>query len=191
MHYFDDLIQHFRATVPLSDADVPKVVAQFRSYQVKKKNFLLQAGDVSRHMRFIASGCLRAYYLDEDLQEHTLQFGIEGWWINDLYSYLTQTPARHFIQAIENSVVLQIHQDALNQLFDEVPMIERFFRLKIQRGYVHLQERMTNQMSQDSKQRYLDFRAKYGDIEQRVPQYMIASYLGITPEFLSTLRKAK
>lgn len=150
---------------------------------------LLFKGDVSNHMRFIEQGCLRAYNIDAAGNEHILQFGIEGWWVNDLYSYITQEPADGFIQALEPSRVLQIHRDKLNELFNTIPALERFFRLKIQSAYVALQERTIHSMSKTAEQRYLDFRHKYRDIEQRVPQFMVASYLGITPEHLSSLRK--
>lgn len=150
---------------------------------------LLFPGEVSSHMRFIANGCLRAYYMDEMAKEHVVQFGIEGWWVNDLYSYLTQTPAKQFVQALEPTTILQIHRDSLNKLYDQVPAIERFYRLKFEKAYISLQDRTINSMSKTAEERYLEFRTKYRGIEQRVPQYMIASYLGITPEFLSALRK--
>lgn len=140
-------------------------------------------------MQFIAEGCLRAYYMDEEAKEHIVQFGIEGWWVNDLYSYLAKTPAKQFLQALEKSTVLQINRDTLNILYKEVPAIERFFRLKFEKAYVAFQERTLDVMSKTAEERYLEFRTKYRDIEQRVPQYMVASYLGITPEFLSSLRK--
>nr|WP_276611342.1 Crp/Fnr family transcriptional regulator [Fodinibius halophilus] len=155
---------------------------------MQKKEILLFKGDVSRHMRFITNGCLKCYHIDEAGNEQILQFGIEGWWINDLYSYLTQTPAKYFIQAIENSSLLQIERNALKKLYNESPAIERFFRIKIQNAYVALQDRTIYSMSKSAKQRYLDFRTSYPNIDQRVPQYMVASYLGITPEFLSSIR---
>ena len=139
-------------------------------------------------MRFITDGCLKCYHIDEDGNEQILQFGIEGWWINDLYSYLTQTPAKYFIQAIEDSCVFQIERNSLEQLYKQIPSIERFFRIKIQNAYVTLQDRTIHSMSKPAKQRYLDFRKSYPKIEQRVPQYMVASYLGVTPEFLSSIR---
>lgn len=165
------------------------VLDSFKEQRLKKKEILLFAGDVSSHMQFIAEGCLRAYYMDETAKEHVVQFGIEGWWVNDLYSYLTQTPAKQFVQALEPTVVLQIHRDALHELYDKVPAMERFYRLKFEKAYVSLQDRTLNTMSKSAEERYVEFRSKYRNIEQRVPQYMVASYLGITPEFLSALRK--
>lgn len=169
--------------------EVSLVANGFQEQNLQKKEMLLSAGQVSQHMRFIAKGCLRAYYLDESAKEHVVQFGVEGWWVNDLYSYLTQTPAKQFVQALEPSTVLQIHRDTLNRLYDKVPAMERFYRHKFEKAYVSLQDRTLNAMSKTAEERYLEFRSKYRNIEQRVPQYMVASYLGITPEFLSALRK--
>jgi CRP-like cAMP-binding protein len=183
------LIQHIQDQVSLSDEESNWIRKAFIVKEIDKKEMLLYKGDVSNHMRFIEQGCLRAYNIDAAGNEHILQFGIEGWWVNDLYSYITQEPADGFIQALEPSRVLQVHRDKLNELFNTVPVMERFFRLKIQSAYVALQERTIHSMSKTAEQRYLDFRHKYRDIEQRVPQYMVASYLGITPEHLSSLRK--
>lgn len=189
MDPIDTLIQHFRERIVLTDHDARCVGECFHVVTLKKKEVLLHTGEVSSHMRYIAEGCLRSYYMDEEAREHIIQFGIDGWWVNDLYSYLTRTPAKQFIQALEHSVVLQIHRDTLNQLYDQVPAIERFFRFKFEKAYVAVQDRTLNTLSKTAEERYFEFRSKYRDIEQRVPQYMIASYLGITPEFLSALRK--
>ncbi len=189
MELKEKLLEHLRETVVLTTSEAITVLDSFKERRLKKKEILLFAGDVSSHMQFIAEGCLRAYYMDEAAKEHVVQFGIEGWWVNDLYSYLTQTPAKQFVQALEPTVVLQIHRDALQELYDKVPAMERFYRLKFEKAYVSLQDRTINAMSKSAEERYLEFRFKYRYIEQRVPQYMVASYLGITPEFLSALRK--
>ena len=185
----DKLIVHFRKSITLTDDEAEVVGKCFTIVELKKKEILLFVGDHSLHMRFISEGCLRSYYMDREAKEHVIQFGIEDWWINDLYSYLTNTPAKQFIQAIENSIVLQIHKEKLNELYNTVPALERFFRLKFEKAYVSLQERTINTMSKTAEECYIEFRSKYRNIEQRVPQYMVASYLGITPEFLSKLRK--
>tara|TARA_B100000809_G_scaffold254127_1_gene290950 strand:+ start:1014 stop:1595 length:582 start_codon:yes stop_codon:yes gene_type:complete len=185
----EKLIVHFRKSILLT-ADEEEIVGEcFTLVKLKKKEILLFAGDHSSHMRFISDGCLRSYYMDGEAKEHVIQFGIEDWWINDLYSFITNTPSKQFVQAIDESIVLQIHKDKLNELYDNVPAVESFFRLKFEKAYVSLQERTINTMSKTAEERYIDFRSKYRDIEQRVPQYMVASYLGITAEFLSKLRK--
>jgi CRP-like cAMP-binding protein len=183
------LIQNISKTVPLSEQEVSLIERSFKPIHLRKKQFLLQKDEPSNHMRFIAEGCVKLYKIDETGKEHILQFGIKGWWINDLYAYLTQKPATYFIQAISDSIVLQIHRDQLNLLFDEIHMMDRFFRIKTQNGYVALQERAINSMSQSASERYFNFVSGYREMEQQIPQYMLASYLGITPEHLSTLRK--
>jgi len=183
------LISHFRESVSLNEADIDTILPKLDILTIEKKKFLLQPGQVSRHMRFIASGCMRSYYVDENSQERTLQLGIENWWINDLYSYLSQQPSRMYLQAVENTVLIQISKNNLEELFRLVPAFSDFFRIKMQAAYVALQERTLENMSADAYERYTRFRSDYRDIEQRVPQYIIASYLGVTPEFLSHLRK--
>lgn len=183
------LIKNIKELVPITEDESKLIQKSFEAVHLEKKQFLLQAGEPSNHMRFISQGCLKLYSLDELGTEHILQFGISGWWLNDLYAYLTQKPATFYIEAITHSTVLQIHRDRLNQLFDEIHMMDRFFRIKTQNGYVALQERTINSMSRSAEQRYLDFIGRYRDIEQQIPQYMLASYLGVTPEHLSTIRK--
>ena len=186
---YDLLIGNIKELVPITEDESRLVQKYFVPVPLKKKQFLLQSGEPSNHMRFISQGCVKLYSIDELGAEHILQFGISGWWINDLYAYLTQKPATFFIQAITQSTVLQIHRDKLNELFDQSHMIDRFFRIKTQNGYVALQERAINNMSRSAEQRYLEFIGRYRDIEQQIPQYMLASYLGVTPEHLSTIRK--
>lgn len=186
---YQTLIHNIQEIVPLKEEDILLINDAFKPVPLKKKQFLIQKGESSNHMRFIADGCLKLYRIDDTGKEHILQFGIKGWWVNDLYAYLTQKPATFFIQAITESTVLQVHRDQLDELYDKIHMMDRFFRIKTQSGYVTLQERTINSMSQTSEERYFDFMRRYRIMEQQIPQYMIASYLGITPEHLSTLRK--
>lgn len=186
---YDPLLNHMKEIVPLTEEDVQLVKQSFFEKKVKKNDFLLSRGNVSNHMRFIVEGCMKVYYLNEDGTERIYQFGIEGWWVNDLYSYLTQSPSEYFIKAIQNTRLLVIHKDALESLYDRSPMIERFFRIKFQNAYVALQDRTIKNMSESAEQRYVTFQQKYREMEQRIPQYMIAAYLGITPEHLSAIRK--
>lgn len=183
------LIGHFKEIVALNDQEVQSIIAKLEIKKVNRKDYLLQPGQVSRHMRFIAKGSMRVYYIDEKSQEHTLQLGIENWWINDLYSYLSGKSSRMFIQANEQTILIQISKTNLEILYKEVPKLSDFFRLKMQSAYVALQERTIENMSVDAYSRYCAFIADFRSIEQRFPQYIIASYLGITPEFLSFLRK--
>ncbi len=185
----ETLIHNIKDIVPLNEEDILLIEDAFKPVHLKKKQFLLRKGEPSNHMRFIAEGCVKLFNIDDTGKEHILQFGIKGWWVNDLYAYLTQKPATFFIQAITDSIILQVHRNQLNRLFNQIHMMDRFFRIKTQNGYVALQERTINTMSQTAEERYFEFVRRYRVMEQQIPQYMIASYLGITPEHLSTLRK--
>lgn len=187
--YKKEFIKHIQQDVNLIATDIDKITSILIFKELKKKDFLIEPGAISQTMNFIALGCMRSFYLDENAQEHTLQLGIENWWVNDLYSYLSQKKSRMYVQALENTILVQLPRQDLEKLYVEVPEISNFFRKKIQGAYVAVQERVIDSMSDDAYERYDNFRKTYRDIEQRVPQYIIASYLGVTPEFLSYLRK--
>lgn len=157
--------------------------------RLRKKQFLLEEGEVFNYECFVNSGCLRQYYLDEKGQEHIIQFAISDWWIGDQYSFLTGQPAINFIDAIEASEVLLISKTNLEQLYVTVPKFERLFRIAFQNSYLALQRRILSNLSHTAEERYLDFTTRYHEIEQKVPQHQVASYLGITPESLSRIRK--
>ncbi|MBB4804718.1 CRP-like cAMP-binding protein [Flavobacterium nitrogenifigens] len=185
----EGLIEHLKGMIELSGSDAELIISKLEIKYLKKKEYLLQPGEISKHMRFISQGAMRVYYLDEKSQEHTLQLGIENWWINDLYSYLSLKPSKMYIQALEETIVIQISSGSLDKLFREVKEMPNFFRLKMQSAYVALQERTIENLSMDSYEKYSKFISQYRNIEQRFPQYIIASYLGMAPEFLSYLRK--
>ncbi|TXE13851.1 Crp/Fnr family transcriptional regulator [Seonamhaeicola algicola] len=187
--YITLLINHIKKDVLLTESDIIALTKIIEIRELNKKEFLIQPNETSNSMNFIAKGCMRSFYLDEDAQEHTLQLGIEEWWINDLYSYLSRKKSRMYVQALEPTILVQLPRLKLEQLYLEVPAISHFFRIKIQNAYVAIQERVIDSMSDEAYDRYKDFIKSYRDIEQRVPQYIIASYLGVTPEFLSYLRK--
>ncbi len=155
----------------------------------RKRQYVLQAGDVCRHENFVVSGCLRAYYIDDAGTEHIIMFAVEDWWTSDLLSFLTQTPSKLNIDALEDSEVLQIERSALEALYLKIPKLERFFRIMMQNAYIAQQQRILFNISKTAKERYLYFIEKYPKLEQRLPQHQIAAYLGITPEFLSQIRK--
>lgn len=186
---FSQLTTHFKEIIPLEETDIEIIIPALEIVHLKKKDFLLQEGQVSKHMRFIAKGSLYAYYIDEKGRENTTQLGIENWWVNDLYSYLSGQPSRMFIQANEETTVIQISKENLEILYKEVPAVSDFWRLKMQSAYVTLQERTFEHSRVDAYTKYRNFISTYRNIEQRFPQFMIASYLGITVEYLSYLRK--
>jgi CRP-like cAMP-binding protein len=183
------LINHINQDETLDEVSIKKLSSILVFKKLNKKEFLIKPGETANTMNFIVEGCLRSYYLDENAQEHTLQLGIEQWWINDLYSYLSRKKSRMYVQALEKTLLIQLPRTELEKLYVEIPEVSHFFRKKIQNAYVAVQERVIDSMSDDAYERYESFRKVYRDIEQRVPQYIIASYLGVTPEFLSYLRK--
>ncbi|MEJ0029948.1 MAG: Crp/Fnr family transcriptional regulator [Bacteroidota bacterium] len=136
-------------------------------------------------------GVLRAYYSDKNDRETTIMFGVGDWWITDMYSFLNQQPALMNLEALENSEVLELSKADLDKLYVEVPKFERFFRIIIQNAYVREQVRVIHNLSMTAEERYEVFMQKYPHIAQRVTQKQIASYLGITPEFLSSIRARK
>ncbi|SFS75654.1 cAMP-binding domain of CRP or a regulatory subunit of cAMP-dependent protein kinases [Lutibacter maritimus] len=183
------LIKHLKQEVSLNKSAIEKLTSIIKFKELNKKEFLIKPGETANTMNFIVQGSMRSYYLDENGQEHTLQLGIEEWWINDLYSYLSRKKSRMYVQALEKTHLIRLPKVELEKLYIEVPAISNFFRIKIQSAYVAVQERVIDSMCDDAYERYDKFRKSYRDIEQRVPQYIIASYLGVTPEFLSYLRK--
>lgn len=174
--------------VALSDLDFERVESLFTFKRYRKKQFILQEGDVTRNESFILKGCTRSYTTDPDGQDHIIQFGIEEWWIGDLYSYLSGKPSICNIDCIEDCEILQITRERQEELYARVPLMERFFRILIQNAFIASQYRVLTNLSKSGRERYADFLEKYPDIEQRVPDHLIASYLGLTPQSLSRIR---
>jgi len=188
---YDLILKSIGAYVQLDkrEEEIFKSVLKHRT--LRKRQYLLQAGDVAKHENFVIKGCLRAYTVDEQAHEHIAMFGLEGWWITDLYSFLTNAPATQHIDALEDSEVLSIEKSDLEKLYLEVPKFDRFFRILLQNAFVANQQRILASISQTAEQQYDAFIKKYPSLEQRIPQHQIASYLGITPETISRIRKQK
>ena len=183
-----NLKEDLKKTIDLSDSDLENMLSKFQSKSFNKNEKVASFGKTSKYFKFIDSGLLRVYFVDNQAKEITIQIGIENTWIGDIHSFLTQTPSLYHIDILEDTNILQIHKTDLEALFLQVPIMERFFRLKVQRAYISLQERTLHQLNKSAEERYLEFKRKYGHIESRVPQYMIASYLNISPEHLSKVR---
>lgn len=183
------ILQNIGRHIALSDSEQAYFLSLLHSKKLRRRQYLLQEGDVSRYENFIAKGCLRAYEVTPNGQEHVIQFGIEDWWIGDMYSFLTETPSKLNIDALENSEILQISKASLELLYQEVPKFERFFRLIIQNAFIATQQRLLSNLTDNASARYLEFLKKYPRIEQRVSNVQIASYLGMSPETLSRIRK--
>lgn len=184
-----ELLQYVSKHISLTDQEAEIFLSNFEAKSFKKNDFIGKQGDIPRVQNFIISGGARMYLIDDKGDEHTIQFGVENWWLGDLGNFITQTPADYNIQCFEATQVLQLSYTNLQKLYGTIPKLERFYRIIIQNAYVSAQRRIVNKTRLSATERYLDFRNKYPHLEQRVPQYMIASYLGITKEFLSKLRR--
>lgn len=185
----DLLIQNVSRHIQLTEVESEFFISILQFKSLKRKEFLLRQGEVCRNESFITKGCLRAYTIDENGFEHVIMFGVESWWISDLSSFLTQSPASYFIDALEDTEVLQISKADLNRLYVQVPAFERFFRIIFQNAFVAQQNRINQNLSFTAEERYLSFLEKYPALEQRLSQKQVAAYLGITTVFLSMLRK--
>jgi len=185
---YDLILKNISRFITLTPDEEQYFISLLKIKKIGKKEYLLQEGDTSRHQYFVNKGCLRTYTIDEKGLEHIIQFAIEDWWTGDMYSFLTQTPARFTIDALENSELLCLEKNALEELYTRIPKFERFFRHLLQNAFVALQERIVGSLSQPADERYCTFITKYPDMEKRLPLKQIASYLGITPESLSRIR---
>ena len=186
---FDLLISNISRHLSLTREEIEFFTSLLRSKSLANGEFLLREGDVCKYESFVVKGCLKTYYLDEMGIEHIIDFSIEEWWADDLYSLLTQTPSRSNIKAIENTDVLQIGKTDLELLYQKIPKFERFFRILFQNAYITQREQINLALSASARERYLLFIKKKPYAEKRFSQKDIASYLGVTPQFLSTLRK--
>lgn len=186
---YDLILQNISKLIQLTQEEIDYFISVLQIKKLRKKQFLVQEGDVCRYETFINKGCLRAYHVDEKGQEHVAQLGVEGWWISDMYSFLTSTPARLNVDALEDSELLCIDKPSLEELYLQIPKFERFFRIILQNAFIAHQQRIIANISKSAEERYLEFTERYPQLEQRVPQHQIASYLGITPESLSRIRK--
>ena len=155
----------------------------------RKRQYVVQAGDVCRYENFVVKGVLRAYSVNAEGKEHIVMFAMEGWWISDLYSFLTSTPATLNIDVLEDCDILSIEKPALVKLYEQVPKFDRLFRVLLQNAFIAQQQRILGTISQTVEERYEEFIRKYPLLEQRIPQHQVASFIGTTPETLSRIRK--
>jgi CRP-like cAMP-binding protein len=185
------LLDNIGSIVNLTLQEKEKISEKFRPFFLRRKKDLLRSGDICKDIAFVNRGCVRSYAIDENGHEHVLQLAFENHWISDLYSFLLHEPTTLFIEAIEDSKLLLISNEHLEQLYTEVPKMERFFRILIQRAYVTTLQRLEESFSEPAAVRYNALIEKNPNLLQRVPLIFIASYLGITPESLSRIRKQK
>ena len=186
---FDLLISNISRHVSLTAEEREFFTSLLRLRSLANGEFLLREGDICKYQSFVIKGCLKTYYLDEMGLEHIIDFSIEEWWADDLYSFLTQTASKSNIKAIEDTDILQIGKPDLELLYQKIPKFERFFRILFQNAYIAQKEQINLALSAPARERYLLFIKKKPYAEKRFAQKDIASYLGVTPQFLSTLRR--
>ena len=184
-----ELIQHIRQFVSLTNEQADFITANISPRKVAKKEMLLNAGDICRANHFVVSGCLRLFFTDEQGNERTIQFAIENWWMTDYTSKDRKVPSQYSIQAVEDSIVISLDNQTGDKLFATVPALETYFRKILQRAYSASLFRISLLYSKSKEEMFFNFQQKFPDFVQRVPQYMLASLLGMTPEYLSELRK--
>jgi CRP-like cAMP-binding protein len=183
------ILKNVSKHIALTAHEVDLFTSLITTRHLKKRQYLLQAGDVCRTENFVTSGLLRAYTVDGQQHEHVLMFAAEDWWISDLYSFITGLPSTLHIEALEDSEIICIEKQSLEKLYAEVPAFERLMRILFQNAFVAQQQRILASISQTAEERYAAFIKKYPQLEQRIPQTQIASYLGMSPETLSRIRK--
>ena len=182
------LLDYFQKIIPLNNEEKQLVTELFKPRLYRKRQYVLQEGDVCNQFNFIVRGCLRMYKIDNKGNTHIIQFASENWWLSDIGSFHERKPSELNIDALEDTMVLQISHENLVLLYTKAPKFDRIFRVLIENSFVSLQKRLLQNISSTAEERYNSFLDSYSDLTKRLPQTQIASFLGITPEFLSRLR---
>ena len=183
------LLDNFKNFINLTPEEEGLVLQHILERRFKRGDFLNSEGEVNRFTNFITKGSARVYYIEPNGHEHVVQLGISKWWVGDFPSFITQTKATMYTEALEATEVLSVSYDHLQLLYEKVPKMERFFRLLIQKAYAAFHRRVLESLGMDAEQRYIAFRNTYPEMDLQISQKHIASYLGMSPEFLSTLKK--
>jgi cAMP-binding proteins - catabolite gene activator and regulatory subunit of cAMP-dependent protein kinases len=186
------LIENIRRYVNLNDEEAQTFISFWTERNLSKGEYLLRNGEICRFDTYVASGALKAYFINaQSGKEEMLFFAIDDWWASDLVSFSTQKPSIYSIQAIEHSTILQIGYQSFQEMLKKLPVMERYFRIILERYLGSLQKRIIYNQAYDARFRYQDFIETYPEIAAKVPQYLIASYLGVSAEFISRIRRGK
>jgi CRP/FNR family transcriptional regulator, anaerobic regulatory protein len=183
------IVKHFSNYLSLNDSEISELESRLTEKRVKRRQFILQEGDVCKQYTFVVNGCFKMYKVDNKGQEHNLQFSIENGWIGDIGSFHSEKPSELYIEALEQSTILQITKPDLTLLYTNFPKFDRIFRVLIENAFVSLQKRVLQNISSTAEERYLDFLKNYPNLFNRISNVQIASFIGVTPEFLSKIRK--
>lgn len=187
----NSLLKHIQKFISLSNEEAEIVLSHFKAEKFKKKELLLQENQTCNKQYFIVKGCVRFYINTTKGTEQTIQFGIENWWITDYLSFQYQTPSHFYIQAIENIETLSIDRTSFEELLHKLPKLEKYFRLVIQKSFGASQVRIKYLFTMSAEERFHNMNEQFPEFVQRVPQYMLASYLDFSAEFLSKIRAGK
>ena len=182
------ILQNIAKHVSLTPEEETLFLYKTETKQFKAKSILLSAGEIATCTYFVNSGILRSFNINDNIIEHVLHFACEGWWIGDMYSYISEKPGNLFIEILEDAEVVIITKENQQQLYQEIPKLERFFRILAENSLVSHQERLMDNLSLTAEERFEKFCSKYPTLIQKVPQKHIASYIGVTPEFFSKMK---
>jgi len=191
MEDLSPFIENINHKTRLSPENMERLTAAFQVVKIKKKQLLIQPGFVAKYRIYVLKGAFHSYVIDDKGNVHTIQFAVEDWWLSDYNSYIHQTPATQFVEALENSTILQIDHLAEQQLKEANLELATLFRLMAERSAAYLARRIVSNLTQSAEERYNEFVTNYPRVVQRLPQYALASYLNMTREFLSKIRNDK
>ena len=183
------LLRNISQKITLTSQEEEKLKTFFIPKKLRKRQYLLQEGEVCQYAAFVEKGVLRSYTVDKKGNEHIMQFAMEDWWIADLYSFYSGEPSAYMIDALEDATLLLIRKDRYEEMLQAIPAMERYFRLLLQNNLIAMQRRLNDKLSLSAEDLYLTLIQSCDSIPQRIPQHMIASFLGITRETLSRVRK--
>ena len=186
-----NLIEYIRRYITISGSELDLFNSYLKPIKIKKKEFLLKEGKICKARYFLTKGCVRLYYINTKGNEQIIHFGVDNWWITDYESLINKVPSKLYIQTIENTELLELRQESFEQLCLKLPKTERLFRIIMEKTYIASQKRIEYIFNLSGKELYHTFITTNPKFVQRVPQYMIASYLGMTPEFISKIRASK
>ncbi|UTX49755.1 Crp/Fnr family transcriptional regulator [Chryseobacterium sp. MA9] len=182
------ILKNISRHISLTNLEQSYFLSLLKEKKVAKKKLILQQQHACKEINFVQTGILRAFHMDTTGKESTIMFAVPDWWITDMYCFINQKPAMLNIEALEESSILQLQKDHLNDLYHKIPKFERFFRIMMQNAYIREQLRTIENLSLPAEERYYNFLQKYPEAVKRIRQKQIASYLGITPEFLSLIK---
>ena len=182
------ILQNIAKHVSLTSEEEALFLSKTETKTLKAKTLLLNSGEISKHTYFVNSGILRSFNINDNIVEHVLHFACQGWWIGDMYSYISQKPGNLFIEVLEDAEVVSIAKEDHQELYNEIPKLERFFRILAENSLVSHQERLMDNLSLTAEERFEKFCNKYPTLIQKISQKQIASYIGVTPEFFSKMK---